>query len=93
MYACLVIGETEIFSSQTIPTDCSCDEIDTPLYTFATTNQNNTVAIGPEFDEVTDIIQTIGYMSGNDFTTISECVTWGLNNNVLIFFNYEQLTN
>lgn len=90
-YVCLLPGSASIITSAT-PVAASCQSIETDLYTFATLNQNNTVAIGPEFETEQELIETFNTMTGNSFATLPECVSWGIDNNVLLYYQYEQIT-
>lgn len=93
MYVCFEFGVYNLFASNTIETNCSCDEVSPDNYAIATLTATNNIGLSSELETEGDVIYMINFNSGENFTTIQECIDWASQNNYLIFYLGEVLTN
>jgi len=93
MYVCFEFGVNNLFASNTIPSNCSCDQVSPDNYAVATLTQTNNIGLSAELETEEDVIYIINFNSGENFTNIQECIDWAAQNNYLIFNLGEVLTN
>jgi hypothetical protein len=68
-----------------------CNEVNTNLYQAAKLI-DNFINLSPEFETGDEFKEQISIWAGETFTSMSQCVDWANNNNVLLFYEYQQMT-
>jgi hypothetical protein len=86
MYACVQYGVGQLFASETLAANCSCDPIDSYNYCVVSLNETGNIGVSAEIETPEEVIELININSGNSFTTLQECVSWSSQNNYLIFY-------
>lgn len=90
MYVCK--NSSDILYSQLNKSSIDkCNNINTNLYQAANLI-NNSINLTPEFETGNEFKEQISTWAGETFVSMSQCVDWADNNNVLLFYNYQQLT-
>jgi len=54
--------------------------------------EDNFINLTPEFENGSEFKEQISVWAGETFVSMSQCVDWADNNNVLLFYNLQQMT-